>query len=184
MTARFASGRERASARRVWLGEALERFYGPVSAKMEMWYEWNKRLWDEQQAKLKDQGEIRYTDTEMAVLRKAVQANIKVHQEVRAIVEQSLHYVDEPDLRKRALGFLTDSYMDDWRRAAGGMDDTLADDRGLILVTESERTPFLNLVVERFEAKASEFQALAGGGSSTSKALPESGDSASNTKVP
>jgi hypothetical protein len=40
--------------------------------------------------------------------------------------------------------------MDDWRRAAGGMDETLADDRGLIVVTESERTPFLNLVVARF----------------------------------
>ncbi|MGA2929758.1 MAG: hypothetical protein ABSG43_27985 [Solirubrobacteraceae bacterium] len=67
-----------------------------MSAKMEMWYEWSKRLWDEQQAKLKDQGEIRYTETEMAVLRKSVQANIKVHQEVRTIVERSLHYVDEP----------------------------------------------------------------------------------------
>ncbi len=120
----------------------------------------------------------------MAVLRKAVQANIKMHQEVRAIVEQSLHYVDEPDLRKRALGFLTDSYMDDWRRAAAGMDETLADDRGLILVTESERTPFLNLVVERFGAKASEFQALTVPGRARSKTLPESVGSASDTKVP
>lgn len=165
IAARAAGRRERETARRAWLGEALERFYGPVSAKLEMYYEWNRRLWEEGEAKRDEKGELLQTELDMTVIRKAVRANIKVHDDIRAIVEASLHYVDEPELRKEALAFLADRYIDDWRRDAGGLDKLIAENRGWVIVTEPERTRFMTLVADRFEAKASEFRKLSGGAS-------------------
>jgi hypothetical protein len=160
----LTSRRERTSARRSWLAEALERFYGPVSAKLEMRHEWDTQLWNERQAKPREPDEtVRYTEIEQAVIRRSVQANIKVHQDVRAIIEHSLHYVDEPELRHEALAFLANSYVDDWKRASLGLDEKLEAGHGLIIQTAPERSAFLALVVERFDAKASEYRALAAG---------------------
>ena len=163
ITGLLTGRRERTAARRAWLGEALANFYGPVSAKLEMYYEWNRRLWQEQEAMRDNEGELRITEDEMAVLQRAVQSNVKLRREVQIIVEGNLHYVDEPEMRELAIAYLADGYMDDWKCAAIGADEALEAGKGMVIVTEPERTRFIQLVSECFEAKGREFRELSGG---------------------
>jgi len=165
VTGYMAARRERLSARRAWLAEALAAFYAPLSAKLELDHRWHVTLHQQRREQEEWEEPIFTHDPSAVVERKLVAASLRVKSDVTEIIENNLHYVDRPDVRSAAIDFVRDSYLNTWHREATDIDKSLIEGRGIILLPpeDPERGPFHLLVAEEFEAKGAEFRELSSG---------------------
>jgi hypothetical protein len=149
-TAVSSARRERTSARRDWLGEALSTFYAPLATKLEANYRLNEHYHEH----------MTKGDTSNEERRVLMRENVRVLREVRDLLEQHLHFADDAALREAAFDFLRDR---DAQRVSEEISAlTGPPDRGLIVWSaEPNVFPLHRLAMSEFEAKSREFRSLA-----------------------